>query len=378
MLRSLGDVKMKEVRVLMISVFLCSFTLGIESVILPLYLRSIGATMFGIGIVFSLFEIFLNLSNIPIGKFCDKFGERITLLLSMALHSLTSFLYSFSSQVFHLEFFGVIRGLRGTSYSLEMISSRSIISRHEKRGEEIGKYTSSDWIGKGIGILLGGFFLVYLGLVGSFYLCATLTLLASVVVFLFLKADMSVKIKKKRFVFDKDLRRICILGFFIFFGVSLMQFVVPIYVFENIGALPHEISVILALGYLLSGSFQSFFGKLSDKIGRSPLILTGCFSSSLLRFLIPFYPHFAYFIIIWMLNSLFQSMSIPSFNALLLDSIKVKGLDLGIYNTFTRFGTMFGLFFSGVIADISFPYVFYLSGLFFSIVSIYIFAAMKT
>jgi MFS family permease len=334
--------------------------------------------MFGIGVVFSLFEIFLHLSNILIGKFCDRFGERITLFISLILHSLTSLLYSFSPHVFRLEFFGVIRGLRGASSSMETISSRSIISRSERKGEEVGKYTSSDWIGKGIGILLGGFFLAYLGLVRSFHVCAALTLLASVVVFLFLKGGTLAKIKKKRLAFDRDLGRICILGFLIFFGVALIQFVVPIYVFENIGALPHEISVILALGYLLSGFLQSFFGKLSDKIGRFPLILTGCLFSSLFRFLIPLYPHLTYFIIIWMLNSFFQSMSVPSFNALLLDSIKERGLDLGIYNTFTSFGAMFGLFISGMVADVSFPYVFYLSGLFFLTVSIYVLAAIKT
>jgi len=64
-------------------------------------------------------------------------------------------------------------------------------------------------------------------------------------------------------------------------------------------------------------------------------------------------------------------MIIPSLNSLLLDLVKRGEVDIGLYNLFKELGIALGVFTSGIVADISFSYAFYISALLFTIASVH-------
>ena len=378
----------REVLTIVIIGFTFSLILGIVHTILPLYLRLIGLSMLGIGFIFSFYEICLILSNVLIGLLCSRsrLGVRAILFISLILHSLTSLLYSFSHHVFQIEFYALIRGLRGLASSMKAIGIRSIISRLKFRGSIFSSYSSSCWIGKGLGIFLGAVLLVHLGFVHSFYACTILSLLCSISI-LFLTRNLTThrsSCSSAAQSYSRVLQQVFILCFPIHFAVGLLIVIIPIYVFEYAVIPIHMyeyisisfydlglLGLILSSMYFVSGVSQLLFGSLSDRIGRFPFIILGCFFSSVIRFLLPLNYDLIYLTVLLIFTYLFYGMIIPSLNSLLLDLVKRGEVDIGLYNLFKELGIALGVFTSGIVADVSFSHAFYISALLFTIAGIH-------
>ena len=128
-------------------------------------------------------------------------------------------------------------------------------------------------------------------------------------------------------------------------------------------------SLLMVIRSLAMVLFESYFGILSDKIGREILVVTSFFSLSLLTIGYTFSSHLAFFFILQFMWGISSTALAPTFKTMVSNITLSRnvGAALGMYVTILTFGTIFGTLLGSYIAEI-FGYlpVFYLiSGVFF-------------
>jgi len=134
---------------------------------------------------------------------------------------------------------------------------------------------------------------------------------------------------------------------------GMVYSVLPIYIAEELKATKTEVGSIFTLG-ALSGLLTAYiFGKVADRIGRKPLILTAQvgFATVMLFYSLISQKTFAYFIQI--LEGMSWAMLGVAAPAMIADLSKKheRGEAMGIYSTSWNFGWVVGPFFGGLLSD---------------------------
>jgi len=258
-------------------------------IIIPLYVAKLPAILFHlpvpvqVGILISLYG-FVNAFLQPImGAFSDRIGRR-KILIQAGL-----FLIGGSTLAFVLarNFFDLLllRAFQGVAVAITIPASMAImatITHRETRGGSMGIYSTLRVVGFSIGPLIGGFLKVHYGFNAAFYAGAGLTLLAMILVQIWV-SDVRIpkeEIKKRPFrIIDRSLLSPGI------FSAALATFLMA-GAFSMVSALENEFNARLsinALGFGVAFSslmvgrllFQVPLGHLSDRVGRRPIILIG-------------------------------------------------------------------------------------------------------
>src|SRR5690625_3315287 len=73
--------------------------------------------------------------------------------------------------------------------------------------------------------------------------------------------------------------------FLVMVGLGIIIPVVPLYA-EELGASPTELGLLMAVYSLMQFMFAAMWGKVSDRIGRKPVIIVGIFGLSLSFFML--------------------------------------------------------------------------------------------
>jgi len=134
---------------------------------------------------------------------------------------------------------------------------------------------------------------------------------------------------------------------------GMVYSVLPIYIAEELGASKTEVGSIFTLG-ALSGLITAYiFGKMADRIGRKPLILSAQigFAVVMLSYSLIYQKSFAYFIQI--IEGMSWAMLGVAAPAMIADLSRKdeRGEAMGIYSTSWNLGWVAGPFFGGLLSD---------------------------
>lgn len=121
-----------------------------------------------------------------------------------------------------------------------------------------------------------------------------------------------------------------------------------------INSTPILLSIITSMRNLIQLAVQSPFGRLSDKYGRKPFLVSGLFISAVMSFLYPLITHPLIFLGAMTIYSLAFSIFTPSWIAFLGDSSKkdMRGSYIGRITTISVFFTMVVLLITGWIVPL--------------------------
>lgn len=258
-------------------------------VLLPLYVTEAArdAGLPGpvvVGVLISVYG-FVNAGVQPLmGAWADRVHRRKGLivagLLIMALATL-SFVW-----VHRVGSLLVVRLVQGVGVGMTIPTSMALMATataHESRGGSMGIYTTGRMLGLAAGPLLGGFLYDHVGFEPSFYLAAGLLLLGAFLVFLWVDevpAERDDASAEERFrIFDRSLLSPGIVG------VALATFVMATS-FTMMATLEAEFierlkSTAFGFGVAFSALMaarlvlQVPLGRLSDHVGRKPLVVGG-------------------------------------------------------------------------------------------------------
>ena len=258
-------------------------------IIIPLYVAKLPAPWFPlpetvlVGLLISLYGLVNSVLQPLMGAVTDRVSRRKPLIMGgLLLMGLGTLAFVFAHQFASLV---LIRALQGIGVALTIPASLALMAtatEKRSRGGSMGIYTTMRMVGFAIGPLLGGFLHVQFGFTAAFYAGTAAIFIGMVSVQFWVHevpADPSAEKGRPFHIIDRELLTAGIIG------LAIATFVMAS-AFSMMTTLEEQFNTRLnqtALGFGVAFSalmisrliFQIPLGRLSDYIGRKPLIITG-------------------------------------------------------------------------------------------------------
>ena len=258
-------------------------------IVLPLFVAKLPAPLFPlpetvrVGILISIFGLVNALLQPFAGAFIDRIGQRKPFIMG----GLVFMMFATLGFLIVTSFTGLLlmRSLQGIGVALTVPAALALMvsaSQKQTRGGSMGIYTTSRMFGLAIGPLIGGALYDRYGFDASFYTGAAFIIVALVLVQLWVKEAPSKTVRKQTGRFQIIDRKLLTAGII---GVAFATFVMASD-FTMMSALENQFNAKLSIdAFIFSIAFSALLfsriftqmplGRLSDRIGRKPLIIAG-------------------------------------------------------------------------------------------------------
>lgn len=305
-------------------------------------------------ILVSVSSVAMIVANFIGGFLSDKIGRKKVIALGSAILAPSLFAYSIVPNILLMT---VVNFLHAFSAAMFQPAFQAMVADSSKvgsRGKAFGHFNLF-WIGSTVPApLVGGFLVDAIGLRFPFVLAALISLVALVASLGLVEisrkattADTAIaesSIEKAVMPFASVLLIFGVIGFFNGLLNGMMAPLIRIYTVFKLGVSPTELGLVFSLGSgLVTTLVQIPGGRLTDKVGRKPLMLFSllgvpfviamAFTSSVIQFILASAGLVA-----------FGNLSAPAYSAWLMDLVSSakRARTSGIINTITGTGMFIG------------------------------------
>ncbi len=343
-----------------------------RSPVLPRFAQDLGAAPELLGLIVSASTITGVFVKLPAGALSDVLGRKQMMLLGCLFFAGPPFLYPLVADAVQLLFLRFLHGFATAIFS--PVASAYVAELFQKeRGERLGWFASANDVGATLGPLLGGFVLFYTASYPTTYLCVGLLGLLPLLMVLRLpqeptpppssigagrwqkfRAGVGEVLSSPPVLIASSMEASMYVGYGAFLGFF------PPYG-KDIGLNDAQIALILGAQLATTMLAKPMAGRLSDRIGRKPMILLGL---TLCTLLLPLIPQTTTFPLLFLLSGLFGlgvAIVTPSTTALVADLVKGGqiGSAMGVFGTIWDTGEASGPILAGLlIAAFGYPSAF--------------------
>lgn len=324
------------------------------------YAHTLGSSESISALIAGAYALTTSIAMIPFGFLSDRYGREFFLFSGLSICTLMAILYTLAMNPFQLL---AVRLLHGFAIAMYIPAVNALVADISKRrGEAIGYLSAFLMFGFVIGPFLSGIIAEEFGILQVFYLSAVLSLISTLLPLKLLtkKKLSSSPLFESRLGFNRTLVRAITATFFASFGsAAIVLFAIPFYS-SKLGITKAEVGIATSLLFLLSAISRIPAGILSDKVGRTAVILIGLsiegFSIALTLTNDPI--------------QLFTAMSACGIGMgfantasfALASDLKNRGFAMGAVNSFLNAGIFFGSALTGYLAEfLGFQSVFYVA-----------------
>ncbi|HEU5407628.1 MAG TPA: MFS transporter [Nitrospira sp.] len=330
---------------------------------LSLFAESLGASPERIGLIVSVSTLTGVLLKLPSGALSDIYGRRFLLRIGVVAFGLPPFLYPF---ITNLDALTALRFLHGFATAIFAPSALATVAElyRERRGAALGTYTACTQSGSLLGPFLGGYLVHAAGFPTAFVTAGVFGCIA-MVLFYSLHLDISVPQRKeqgtavvlsemwKGFAAVAKNSKVLITSMTdaakMIANGALMAFL-PLYGVA-VGLNPGEVGLLFTVQAFTSFFSKPIMGRISDRVGRQPLIILGLVICAGTFVCIP---HVSMFPVLLLLSSGFgfgEAVVSSSSSALVADSSEFKtlGAGMGMQGTIMDIGHAGGPLLAGLL-----------------------------
>lgn len=152
--------------------------------------------------------------------------------------------------------------------------------------------------------------------------------------------------------------------FLVMVGFGIIIPVLPFYA-ENVGATPTQLGLLMAVYSLMQLLFSPLWGRISDKIGRKPVIMIGILGLALSFFLMGSATSLTMLFLARIIGGFLSSANMPTVMAYVADitTDEDRGKGMGIVGAAVGLGFVFGPAIGGVFSKSSLSLPFYIAGI---------------
>lgn len=363
----------------------CGF--GVFGVVVPLYMRDVGVSFFGLGVAFSVSGLVMSAGGVFFGAHSDRVGRKPYLILALALNSVLSLFYTQATSV---SVFALLQALSGIASSLSGVIVPALLTDltiERERGRKFGWMGGFGWIGTGLGYFLGGVISHFFGYAFAFILVSILTLTSCALVLLFIpsyhlpsRGQFNLSLVRG---FSANLKVWLVIAFITALVIGPVEvIVIPSYTVSPgpLGMDKVVFGTFMAASYLIISSTQFVGGNLADKYSRRKLASLFFLVSSPFILVQPLYPSFAYFAFMYLLEGVGEGLSHPSRDAIVASSIREqhRGFEFGIVSFVGTIGSTIGFLMIGYVLDTyGFAYPFYIRAFMYIAVACLIYVKLQ-
>jgi DHA1 family multidrug resistance protein-like MFS transporter len=249
---------------------------------LALYADAFGTTGFIEGLFGTGFALVQLLIVLPLGRAVDTGNAKRFLLAGLLLNIVVFVGFILVSNPIHVI---LVRMVQGLGASILWITGSTVvgeISSADTRGLWLGSYNQVAAFSSLAGDLVGGFLLFQYGFTLTYVVLAVITVLASILVYVFLRNNPGGQKDPEEATGIETLRTLlalptikALVSFRLGFSVGKMAVIIflPIYARTEFGLEAFAIGYILAGGKVTKTVFQGWVGDLTDRIGRKDLFV---------------------------------------------------------------------------------------------------------
>ena len=330
---------------------------------LSLFAESLGASPERIGLIVSVSTLTGVFLKLPSGALSDIYGRRFLLRIGVVAFGLPPFLYPF---ITNLDALTALRFLHGFATAIFAPSALATVAElyRERRGAALGTYTACTQSGSLLGPFLGGYLIHAAGFSTAFVAAGVFGCIA-MVLFYSLHLDVSVPQRKeqgmavvlaemwKGFAAVAKNNEVLITSMTdaakMIANGALMAFL-PLYGVA-VGLNPGEVGTLFTVQAFTSFFSKPIMGRISDRVGRQPLIVLGLLICAGTFVCIP---HVSMFSVMLLLSAGFgfgEAVVSSSSSALVADSSEFKtlGAGMGMQGTIMDIGHASGPLLAGLL-----------------------------
>lgn len=293
------------------------------------------------------------------GIVSDRIGRKSIIVFGTALAAIVVAMYALSDNIWYL---ATMHGIHGIGAAATVAPAIAMIADHADscdRGRQMGWFDYSTFIGYIIGAVVGGFMVDFVDPRAGFLIVAGMLAISATMLYTLVKKEPS-KTKTGHYASMADIKRV--------FKVREIRLMFPIWliiatllglaitylpiILLNEGTSGATIGIMFAAAGIALGLLQPFWGKVSDIVGRIPVMAYGVFSIAGIAVMLVFFPNAAFsqddagvhFKLIGMIPlgilGLGAGAFVPSALALMADSSDAEcyGATMGLYSFALGFG----------------------------------------
>ena len=353
---------------LYVAVFLTRIGFGSITILFPLYLQ---APSYIIGVILALYPMSEAGSALPIGRLADRSSRKKLHIVGMIMITILTAAIGFTRNLLNVS---ILHAMMGISAAITAVTSLTLLGDATKltnRGKQMGGFDLANLGGYGLGFGVGGLLVNSFAdrLSYAFWVTAGVFLFAGILAAKFLVEPVRVwelkqpKIRQRRIgsrirpVIPVWIAQTVILGMYFLLPKAFRDSNPPIVLTREILIFLGVLGALFAFGAIL-------FGYVSDKIGRTRIMVLGAFGE--LGFLVLFGWSFPgngfvkYELLLWPMFFLASAVA-PAILAYVGDiSGKAKrGSANALYSIVLSIGLAIGNIIGGFVASLGIPAIFY-------------------
>jgi MFS family permease len=360
---------------------LCSLPLFMVAFLLPIYAQELGASAADIGGLFAVFSLVMIVVRPLVGMAMDRYGRRYFFLTGLGAYVLAMAIFTLADTLAMLY---VARLIQGLGASLTWIATYTIAAElavSERRGEVIGEADGAGERGAVYGAIIAFALLAWLPLhLGWMFVFMGYTGCAIIGVWLAWRRVPETKSpipaptpaipvrqrllgSRGRAALPSNLgklgtlpQRLGALLSIVFLTKASQALVNPlllIFLRDRFALDLWQLAAAYLPAALMLGFLPARMGRLSDRIGRAPMIVIGLVISALTSCFLPVLPTLGWFVVVFALNAFGIVTATPAQKALVGDLTPREhwGRAFGFYTFTASLGTAAGPLLGGLLYD---------------------------
>ena len=252
------------------------------------------------GLILSVFSITYGLSQLPSGWLADRLGTRILMAIGICGVGLAGLLISFSTGYVMLLLFLGFMGLVGGGYHPSAPPTVSTTLPPGQRGRAIGIHAIGGSASYFIAPLIAAATAAAWGWRSSYLILAVPTLVFGTVLYFLMagrkpgqlepRDGVECEMVPRRAGNRGDLLAFMALSSVTTISVTAVISFIPLFLVDHFGMSPASAALIIAIVYFTGIFANPFSGFLSDRVGRTPLLLAASLGLLPVLFYINFVP----------------------------------------------------------------------------------------
>jgi MFS family permease len=328
--------------------------------VLPLYARDLGAGPEFIGLVAGASTLTGVLLKLPAGAISDAVGRRAVLLTAAAVFALTPFAYPLVPSLGALLLLRFVHGSATALFGPTAAASLSDLAPADQRGRWLGTYSAIQGGGQAAGPVIAGLLLASSGYATTFLAAGAIGIVAWLLIWTGVPrvpaptamSRAAVVAAVRHVLADRRiaLTSLAQAGQFVLHGLT--SAFLPIYAVEHIGLDAAEVGLLFGAQMLTTIASRPVFGRLSDRVGRRPMIVIGLATSAIAVWMLPLAATFAPLLMFAAIYGGGLAVTTSSTAALITDlSDRSRyGAAHGLFGTIFDVGDALGPIAGGVVA----------------------------
>ena len=364
-----------KLNILYFNIFLMFLGISIVIPVLPTILYDLDLNGSDLGLLVAVFALFQMIASPFGGRFADKFGKKIIIIIGLLLFSISEFIFAVGN-TFSIPLLSRVLG--GISAAFVMPGVNGMIgdlSTAENRARNFSYMSAVINTGFIIGPGVGGF-LAEISHRMPFYFAGVLGIIALLFSIILLKEEKEVEDVDKPKVKEPFPYKLFVVPVVVMlilsYGLSSTETMFSLYTAEKVGIEPKDISIAITGGAIVGVIFQLFlFERIVGRIGEIRLTLFSLIYSVIVLFAFIFASSYLSVMLVSFIIFIGFDLIRPSMtNYFSKLAGKNQGTAGGLNSAATSVGNLVGPLVAGVVFDIDINFPMYVA------IGFFVFAAV--